>query len=189
MRFPFLTPLLFIVALAGCGSSRLPNDPRQFPEVAAEPRGATDVGRGAGYMARLRPMNGSAATGSVAVGDRGGVMVVQLALSSLPPGFYAWSLHSTGNCSSRNGFSAGAPWAPSGAKRPPTELLPEFLVNTESGASVTARVRDVRIDGDGGINGRSVLIYQGGGIQPIKAEVPNNVVACGVFEPARSLLF
>jgi len=178
-----------MLALAGCGSSRLPNDPREFPDVAPERNAAPDVSRGAGYIARLRPMNGSAATGSVAVGDRGGVMVVQLALSSVPPGFYAWALHSTGNCSSRNGFSAGAPWAPSGAKRPPTVLLPEFLVNTESGASVTARVRDVRIDGEGGINGRSVLIYQGGGIQPIKAEVPNNVVACGVFEPARSLLF
>lgn len=115
-------------------------------------------------------------------------MVVQLALNNVPPGYYAWSLHANGNCSSRNAFSAGAAWAPSGAKKPPVELLPEFLVNTESTATITVRVRDVRIDGDGGISGRSVLIYQGGDIKPLKADVPNNVVACGVFEPARSLL-
>jgi Cu/Zn superoxide dismutase len=188
MRIALVTPFFVAAVLAGCSSSRLPNDPRQFPEIAPEPGAAQDVGRGIGYIARLRPMNGSAAAGSVSVGDRGGVMVIQLALNNVPPGYYAWALHASGNCSSRNGFSAGAAWAPSGAKKPPVELLPEFLVNTESTATVTVRVRDVRIDGDGGINGRSVLIYQGGDIKPLKAEVPNNVVACGVFEPARSLL-
>lgn len=184
--------LLIIGSLVGCRTTRLPNDPRQMPERLDEPKdaaGTADKGQGRGYLARLRPANGSAASGTVVIAERGGVMVVELHLTNVPPGFYSWALHERGNCTSRNGFSAGAPWVPPGTRRPAVELLPEFIVNPESTGLVTVRVRDARIEGTSGVNGRAVLIYEGGDIKPIKADVPNNVIACGVFEPAQSWLF
>lgn len=191
IRLPgvLFSSLLITAWLAGCATTRLSNDPGQMPERLDQPKdaaGRVDTGRG--FLARLRPANGSAASGTVVIVERGGVMVVELHLTNAPPGFYSWALHERGNCTSRNGFSAGAPWVPPGTRRPAVELLPEFIVNPESTALVTVRVREARIEGASGVNGRAVLIYEGGDIKPLKADVPNNVIACGVFEPAQSWL-
>jgi Cu/Zn superoxide dismutase len=173
-----------IVVLSACTmTSRLPNDPRQLPEVVVPKAAPSAV---TAFIAQLRPVGGSAAQGAVTIADRGGTMVAELTFGNVASGTYAWMLHANGNCSSPNGFSAGAGWVPKGVRKAAADLLPEFVVNSERDTTVTARVRDANVLGDGGVVGRSVLIYQGGGIQPIKPGVPNNVVACGVFEPARS---
>jgi Cu-Zn family superoxide dismutase len=183
---------LAVPVLAACagGSSTLPNDPRSMPELLDPRPSSGAVGNtvlGPAYVAQLRPVGGSAAQGAVTASQREGGIVVEINLTNVMPGWYAWALHERGSCNSPNGFSAGAPWAPSGVKKFPVDLLPEFLVNADQSAFVTARVRDARIGGDGGINGRSVLIYYGAGIKPIQAGVPNNVVACGVFEAGKTL--
>ena len=93
-------------------------------------------------------------------------------------------LHANGNCSSPNGFSAGAPWSPPGWKESPTRLIPEVTANSSGNATMVARVRGVRL---GDALKRSVLVYQGTTPQQPQPDVPNNVVACGVFEQATTL--
>jgi hypothetical protein len=58
--------------------------------------------------------------------------------------------------------------------------------STEGRGELVARLRGVRM-GDGGMVNRSVVIYEGTAIEPLKPSVPNNVVACGVFVKATSL--
>jgi len=170
------------LSAAACSGvkSRLPNDPSRMPEIVSDTRKPGS----AGFIARLRSIGGSSATGSVSVEQRGDVFVLLVQISNVPPGTYALELHENGNCSSPNGFSAGRAWTPSGAKVAAAHFLPDFTANSEGNATMTARVRGARADG---VLGRSVLIYAGGKIEPIRADVPNNAVACGVFEPAKAL--
>jgi Cu/Zn superoxide dismutase len=186
MRYLVL-PLAILVLAACGGKSVLPNDPRELPEMLEPARPSASTAATATYVAQLKGIGGSSAQGRVNITQRGDDMVVELNLQNVGPGLYSWALHAVGNCSSTNGFSAGSPWVPAGVKKFPVDLLPDFLVNGDPGAFVVARVRGARITGDGGVNGRSVLIYEGGGIQPIKPGVPNNAVACGVFESARTI--
>jgi hypothetical protein len=107
-------------------------------------------------------------------------------MAGVTTGTYRVVFHETPNCSSPNGFSAGAPWASPGARTSPTQLIPLMNVNTEGRGELVARLRGVRM-GDGGMLNRSVLIYEGSAIEPVKPSVPNNVVACGVFVKSTSL--
>jgi len=187
MRLAVLTLVLALAACSG-GRSVLPNDPRELPELLDPPPNARDDRQtGPTYIARLRPLGGSMAQGAVMIAQHANGAVVTLDLQNVTPGMYTWALHERGNCSSANGFSAGAPWAPAGTKKFPVDLLPEFVVSSDSPVNVTARIRGARIVGDGGVAGRAVLIYEGASIKPIKAGEPNNVVACGVFDTAKSL--
>src|SRR5512135_237591 len=129
MRIPASVALLVaLLAMAGCKStSTLPNDPRQMPEML--PSKTPEAPGSAGFATNLRAIGGSAASGSVRVFVSQGQIAVTLFLSGLPSGIYAWAFHATGNCSSPNGFSAGAAWAPDGVKRPASDVLPEFIVN------------------------------------------------------------
>ncbi len=179
-----------LAALAGCGGTRLSNNPAELPDVPESVAAARErPGETMGFIARLQPLGGTAATGAVVVTQRGDVAVLNLNLTNVGPGPYAWVLHERGNCSSRNGLSAGKPWTLPGSRKFPLDLLPVFGTNSDGTAVVTVRVPGGRADGDGGINNRAVLVYAGADVKPIQADVPNNVVACGVFEPARSVLF
>ena len=48
-------------------------------------------------------------------------------------------------------------------------------------------MRGVHTTGPDGVLGHSVLIYTGARVVDPQPDVPNNVVACGVFEPATAL--
>jgi Cu/Zn superoxide dismutase len=172
--------LATLLTLAGC-SSTSSMDPRTWfsKENVAAPK-EREV---PGVDAPLRPIT-SNANGRVRLRESGDLLVVSVELWNLNPGSHRVVLHSNGNCSSPNGFSAGAPWSPPGWKESPTRLIPEVTANSSGNATMVARVRGVRL---GDAVKRSVLVYQGTTPQQPQPDTPNNVVACGVFEQATTL--
>jgi Cu/Zn superoxide dismutase len=173
------------VLVAACGSSPT-LDPRTWFSRSSETSGATPR-EVPGVEARLRPI-GTALTGVVRARESGDLLIVRVELVNLRSGPHRVVFHADGNCSSPNGFSAGAPWTPPGAKDPPGRLIPEVYANSEGNAILTTRLRGVRLgSGEAGLEKRSVLIYEGLDTTPPKPSVPNNVIACGVFERASGL--
>jgi len=142
--------------------------------------------RGPGLEAALRSPN-SAATGVIRLFDVRDGVSVQMTINNLLPGTYRISLHETGNCSSRNLFSAGPAWAPPGSTKPPGELLPEFIVNP--GADMTIYVgliSGARTDGPVSMRKRSVIVHWGAKVGEAFPGQPNNRLACGVLDTVES---
>jgi Cu/Zn superoxide dismutase len=171
------------VVLAACaGSGQRTLDPRTWFSRDTTPGPA--VREVPGVDARLASL-GSAVTGVVRARESGDLLVVRIELTNSKPGTaHRVVLHANGNCSSPNGFSAGAPWSPPGWKDQPSRLVPDVYTNSEGNGILTARVRGVRL---GDLEKRGVLVYEGGFTEPPRPSVSNNVVACGVFERATSL--
>ena len=170
--------------LATACSSTPSLDPRRW-FARDEPTKAAPI-EVPGVEARLRAL-GSSANGVVRVRESGELFVVQVSLAGLKPGAtYRVVLHENGNCSSPNGFSAGATWSPPGASDPATRLIPLINATTEGGALMTARLRGVRM-GDGGMLNRGVLVYEGTVAETPRPGVPNDVVACGEFVRSTAL--
>lgn len=167
--------------LAGCSSTATWNPRTWFAKDETPSPKAREV---PGVDARLRGVNNSAVTGTVRMRESGDLLVVFVDLQAGVPGPYRVVLHSNNNCSSPNGFSAGAPWSPPGWKESPMRLVPEITANVNGLGQLTARVRGVRL---GDAVTRSVLVYRGTTPQVPQPDVRNNVVACGAFEPATQL--
>ena len=108
--------------------------------------------------------NGSAATGTVVIGPTRSGIALRVGVSGLPLRQYRVAIHTDGNCSSRNAFSAGPPWVPEGAP-------PDFLANLAIGWPIAdgtlvmvTRINGVTIEaGPNSISGRSIIIHDGGG--------------------------
>src|SRR4029453_12634048 len=82
-------------------------------------------------------------------------MVVQL--HDVMPGPYRVAIHTTGNCSSSNAFSAGPPGTPQGG-------APQSYgggAGNPGRLMMTASLDGVSIDGPDGILGKSIVIHQG----------------------------
>lgn len=178
------TLLVTAIALLASACSTTPSwDPRRWfggdDKAAAPPREVP------GAEARLRGI-GSAANGLVRVRETADFLIVQVEIAGVTTGSYRVVFHETPNCSSPNAFSAGAPWPSPGARASATQLIPLMNVNTEGRGDLVARLRGVRM-GDAAMLNRSVLVYEGTTIGPLKPSVPNNVVACGVFVKSTSL--
>jgi Cu/Zn superoxide dismutase len=142
----------------------------------------------AGLEARLRSL-GSAVTGKVRVIDRNDGVSVLVSLANVPSGQYRISFNEVPNCSSPNGFSAGAPWAPATAGRPASDIGPVLFANPEGNSEASFFVRGVHTSGPDGVAGHSVVVYLGRQVTAAVPDVPNNRAACGVFEPATPLAF
>ena len=169
--------LLVLAALvAGCSAFR-------GGTAAEEPAKAPDYGQ----VATLRAVNGSVTFGKIRVIDRGDGASVLVSMMNVPPGMFRIAFHQTPNCSSPNGFSAGPPWAPPG--QDPRTLIPAQMVNSESRVSATFRVPGVHATGPNGVAGHSVVVYSGSQVTLARPDVPNDRIACGVFEPAHRLEF
>ena len=108
---------------------------------------------------------------------------------NLPPGAYRIAFHETPNCSSPNGFSAGAPWAPASSGKTPQELVPTQYGNAEQCVETGLRISGLHANGPNGVAGHSVVLYCGTSVPEIRPDVPNDAIACGVFEPTRPLAF
>jgi hypothetical protein len=173
--------------LAACGSSGGTRtlDPRTwFSRGDGGVPGATQR-EVPGVEARLQRIGGSSLTGVVRARESGDLLVVRLELTNLKGGtMHRVVFHANGNCSSPNGFSAGAAWTPPGTREPPSRLLPDVYTNAEGDAILTARLRGVRL---GDMEKRSVLVYEGASTTVPQPGVPNNVIGCGVFERATTL--
>ena len=177
-----LATLAATLALGAC-SSTASLDPRSWfgrDEPQAAPREVP------GVEARLQAV-GSATSGMIRVRESGELFLVQVNVNDLKPGgTYRVVLHENGNCTSPNGFSAGAQWSPPGARDPAGRLIPLIHANSEGMVLMTARLRGVRM-GDGGMQNRGVLVYEGTTAEAPRPGVPNNVVACGTFVKSTTL--
>ena len=183
---PYIRPVVVALAaawlLAACSTT--PSwDPRRWFSRDDVPKPA--VRESPGVEARLRGI-GSAASGIVRVRESGDLLIVQVQLGSVKPGLYRAVFHERGNCTSPNGFSAGAPWSAPGARDAATQLIPTLSANIDGRGELTARLRGVRM-GEGGMLDRGVLIYEGTTVVPPRPDTPNSVVACGAFVKSTTL--
>jgi Cu/Zn superoxide dismutase len=140
-----------------------------------------------GQVASLRAIGGSAVFGKIRVINRGNGASILVSMMNVPPGAYRIAIHETPNCSSPNGFSAGPPWAPTGED--PRKFIPVQHVNTEDRVEESIRVPVLRAAGPNGVAGHSVVVYAGLHVTDARPGVPNERMACGVFEPAHQFSF
>jgi len=140
-----------------------------------------------GQVAVLRAIGGSAVSGKIRVIDRGDGASVLVSVINVPTRTYRLVFHERGNCTSPNGFSAGAPWAPAAAGKPAEDLLRVQYANAESIVESESRIRGLHAVGPDGVAGRSVMLYAGSVVTVPRPDVPNAAIACGVFETAQSI--
>ena len=140
-----------------------------------------------GVGARLRPTSGSTINGLVTFQPYDGGVTVAVSVAPGTPGVARVVVHTTGLCTSPNGFSAGPPWIPPGATEPPTIRV--VTTDNEYG-NATTRLPGIKIDGPDGIRGKSVVVHRGAtGSLDAQPDVPNNRVACGVIETNKPFEF
>jgi Cu-Zn family superoxide dismutase len=142
----------------------------------------------AGLEAKMMPVGGSAANGSVVVSPTGSGIQMRVYVQSLPMMRYRVVIHANGNCSSPNGFSAGPPLVlPGAAEHVMASAGTGFPLN-DGALTMVLRIPGVRLDGSDGILGKSVVVHAGdsSSLDAVPG-VPNDRVACGVIVPAASL--
>ena len=140
-----------------------------------------------GQVASLRAIGGSAVFGKIRVIDRGNGASILVSMMNVPPGAYRIAFHETPNCSSPNGFSAGPLWAPAG--QDPRNFVAIQHVNSEDRVEESIRVPALQASGPNGVAGHSVVVYAGSRVTDARPDVPNERMACGVFEPAHQISF
>ena len=174
-RLTSIPTIALAMALAGVLTSCASNDEAKKPPP--------DPGVGA----RLRPTSGSAITGLVTFQPYEGGVTAAASFYAGVTGNWRVVIHTTGICTSPNGFSAGPPWIPPGATEPPTIRM---TTHDNDYASATMRLPGLKIDGTDGIRGKSVVVHLGAtGSLDAQPGVPNNRVACGVIETNKPLSF
>jgi Cu/Zn superoxide dismutase len=178
-QFNGLLPAVIVAAVAGCSMMRgLTTAKEDEPKSTAASYGE---------LASLRAVGGSAVFGKIRIIDRGDYASMLLSLMNVPPGEFRIALHETPNCSSSNAFSAGPAWAPAG--KSPLDLVPVQRAGSEDRVESSLRVAGLHALGANGVAGRSVVVYAGPKVTEARPGVPNEAIACGVFEPAKPFEF
>ena len=136
--------------------------------------------------ARLAPIGGSATTGLVTFRPYEGGVVMAANFGGVGAGPYRVAIHTIANCTSPNGFSAGAPMLLSGASEP--VVVAVWTEGSEGTVSTVTRIAGVAIDGPAGLDGKSVVVHAGA-VGPLDAlpGVPNGRLACGLIAPMTTL--
>jgi Cu-Zn family superoxide dismutase len=167
-RAPRALPLLLAASvLGGCQSTKEPLP----PGAPAPPPRVENV------EAKLVPAGGSAVNGTAVLHQAGSGVDLSLWLGSAGPGEYRVAIHETGNCSSRNAFSAGAPWAPPGVT-----VAVVLLSKNDDTRTLTARLPGYRVEGPQGVMGRAVIVHSGSRSSlDAQPGVANDRIACGVI--------
>jgi Cu/Zn superoxide dismutase len=137
-----------------------------------------------GVWARLTAAGGSAVSGSVRFAKAEGGLTVMALVQGAPTGRLRIVIHTTGNCTSVNAFSAGPPMMLPGTSDP---AMVWMSTNTDGVGTITTRLSGVALDGPAGINGRSVVVHMGFGSLEAQPGVPNERIACGVIQPDNPL--
>jgi hypothetical protein len=172
---------LAVFTLAACGSKPKTDDdpydrkPRQIH----------------GLEAPLFPKGGSSAKGSISVYPRGERWVLSVSIVGLPPNTaYRVAFFDNGNCSSPNAFSAGKPWLP--PETPEGTRADKWITTMHATMHGTidsaVRLPNPSRHNEEVFRKRSVLVFIGEHVQELKPDIPNNVVACGVFDTIQSLI-
>jgi Cu/Zn superoxide dismutase len=178
-QFIGLLAAVIVAAVAGCSMMHGLTNAKE-----AEPK---PTAASYGEVASLRAIGGSAVSGKIRVIDRGESASMLVSMINVPQGDYRIALHENPNCSSPNGFSAGPPWAPAGNH--PLDLIPVQHASSEDRVEASLRVAGLHALGVNGVAGRSVVIYAGPKVTQARPDVPNEAMACGVFEPAKPFEF
>lgn len=163
--------------LSACSMLRSRPEPAEVTKAPAAP---------AGQVATLRAIGGSAVLGKIRVIDRGDGATMLVSAINVG-GDVRIAIHRDPNCSSPNGFSAGPAWAPPGKR--PQDLVPAQHANSEDRIETELHIAGLRTGGADGVAGRSVVLYAGRNVTDARPDVPNERIACGVFEPAQPLSF
>jgi Cu-Zn family superoxide dismutase len=145
-------------------------------------------GIGPGLSVRLAPVGGSAAAGGVAFAQYPTNVAMSLSVYGLAVGQYRAVIHTSGNCSSPNGFAAGPPWSPPGVVPPLDVQVGTFWIRNEGSTEVSMRLAGVTLEGPNSLLRRSVVIHEGsqGSLEAVP-DVRNGRVACGVIGPVPAL--
>lgn len=167
--------------LAGCASWRGP-ETQKTPAIAPAQRGL-------GQVAELRPLGGSAVTGKLRVIDRGDGATLLVTAFQVPGTQIRIAFGDTANCTSPNGFSAGPAWSPLASKRKPEDLIRALYADSGGTVQASEYIAGLRATGPNGVAGHSVVIFSGSKVTAARPDVPNDRIACGVFEPATAFDF
>jgi hypothetical protein len=170
-----------LMLLAGCASWRGP-EAQKAPAIAPATRGL-------GQVAMLRPLGGSAVTGKLRVIDRGGGATLLVTAFQVPGTQIRIAFGDTANCTSPNGFSAGPAWSPPASKQKPEDLIRTLYADSGGTVVTSEYVAGLREAGPSGVAGHSVVIFSGSKVTAAHPDVPNERIACGVFEPATAFDF
>jgi Cu/Zn superoxide dismutase len=135
----------------------------------------------ANMEARLRPV-GSGATGKVIVVDNGPGVTLTLDVANLTQGIYRLAFHASPVCNSPGGESAGPVWGPPDSAVPPSELIPVAYAGQAGNISFSVRIPGVHIDREPSLRGRSIVLHAGPFVDSPLPGMPNNYIACGVFD-------
>lgn len=139
-------------------------------------------------VAVLSPTEGNAAAGTVVFTESKGGVRVSVSLTGFTPGPHGLHIHEFGDCSARDGSSAGGHFNPAGHKhagRQEAERHAGDLGNVEAGPNgkVTHAFLDahLRLEGRTGIAGRSVIVHaQADDLQTQPTGNAGGRLACGV---------
>ncbi|MDR0247881.1 MAG: hypothetical protein LBI16_05775 [Burkholderiales bacterium] len=153
------------------------------PDASAEKPGEQKKVRG--LAASLFSKGGSSAQGKITIYQRDDRWQLSVTAFSLPPGRpYRVAFFDNGNCSSPNAFSAGKLWlppdTPEGIRS--DKWIPLFYSDSIGGLDVVTRLPNPGKHSEEVFRNRSVLVFAGDTAQEPKPSVPNEVIACGVFD-------
>jgi len=129
--------------------------------------------------ARLAQVGGSAVSGLVTFRPYDGGVTLLAELGGVASGRYRIAVHSTGNCTSPNGFSAGDPLRLPGSALP---VVVALSTNSDGTASISTRIPGLAIDGPAGVRGKSVVVHAGTTSSlETQPGARNDRLACGVI--------
>ena len=130
----------------------------------------------------MRGIGGAATTGSVIISPIKDGLQMRVSMVNLAVGKeYRVVIHTEGNCSSPNGFSAGPPLVLPGATQHVTAEWPPVLLTRDEMFVTVLRLKGVQLTGPNGISGKSVILHVGNGSLDAQPGVPNNRIACGII--------
>ena len=144
-------------------------------------------------VATLQSTEGNKVTGTVTFTQEGDKVKVSAHIMGLTPGKHGFHIHEFGDCSAKDGASAGGHFNPAAAAHGAREASPRHvgdLGNLEAGADGRARVEFVdpllKLDGPGSILGRGVIVHAAA--DDFKTQPTGNAggrQACGVIGVAK----
>jgi Cu-Zn family superoxide dismutase len=119
-------------------------------------------------VARLEPTKGNVASGTVTFTQKGDKVSVEARASALTPGGHGFHIHEKGDCSSRDGMSAGGHFNPTakphgnpGVPDHHTGDMPMLVADASGNASLSMELGGMTIgSGATDIVGRALIVHK-----------------------------
>ena len=136
--------------------------------VGALAAGAIMPAHAQSAIAQLQPTQGNSTTGTVTFTQKGSRVAVVAKVSGLTPGSHGFHIHEKGDCSARDGMSAGGHFNPTGKPHGNPYLpdhhagdMPMLLADASGNATLSSDV-DVMTIGSGAtdIVGKAVIVHK-----------------------------